>query len=95
MKAQLKTLALYLALFGMVVSAFLYVKAEYQTYTMSDSHTCVEAYRSTGYAHIKFKSVNHHYNWCDQHADDWYQLSVYAVQLKADEIRARKGYVSK
>ena len=95
MKAQLKTLATYLFLFGLVISAFMYVKAQYQAYIQSDSHTCVEAYRASGYAHISFKSVNHHYNWCDEHPDDWYELSVGAVQLKADEIRARKGYVRK
>jgi hypothetical protein len=92
MKAQLKTLA---TLFLMVVSATTIIVHKYREYADSDAHTCVEAYRTSGHAHIKFKSVSHHYNWCDLHINDWYELSVPIVQIKADEIRARKGYVSK
>ena len=73
--------------------SFLIIKARYDAYVASEAHTCVCAYRKAGFAHIKFKSVNHHYNWCDAHESDWYGLSNYRVQQEGDKIRAEKGYI--
>ena len=68
-------------------------KVQYDAYVNSEAHTCVYAYRKANFAHIKFKSVNHHYNWCDAHESDWYELSNYRVQQEADKIRAEKGFI--
>jgi hypothetical protein len=92
MKAQLKTLAIYIVIFGLASCAFMYIKAEYHAYVNSDNHTCIHSYRNANWAHIDFKSVNHHYNWCDAHESDWYQLSNGRVQSEADKLRKAKGW---
>ena len=92
MSEHLKNLAIWLIAISLFATIFLILKADYDEYVASDNHTCVYAYRNAGWAHIRFKSENHHYNWCDAHPLDWYELSNGRVQAEADKLRKAKGW---
>jgi len=96
MKAQLnETLfnaLMYLIILSPALYSLNYVYNQYINYKNSDEHTCVSSYYEANWAHIKFISTNHHYNWCASHKLDWYELSNYRVQREADKIRLAKGW---
>jgi hypothetical protein len=37
---------------------------------------CYDAHLKSGQSHIKFKSENHIWNWCDAHENDWREIST-------------------
>jgi hypothetical protein len=58
------------------VAAFIHAVITITSIYNGEIGKCYSAHLQSGQSHLKFKSENHIWNWCDAHENDWREIST-------------------